>query len=210
MRTAALGRIRSFVTMLDFSTLATCYDVLKGRYSEKGLPSSQNLNQTYFLNTTEIAQQGSSEFMNIRMTQAPDWALLKQARLAALLDSPTAFAVKYGTALGYDDKTWQERATPSLGLTFWLAFEDAKLIGMIGAGVNQNQRFNLIGMWVDLAARGSGVAKELVNTVKTHAAQNLYDAIYLDVSPSNNRAVKFYYNQGFAFVDEWEPLASHP
>jgi ribosomal protein S18 acetylase RimI-like enzyme len=148
--------------------------------------------------------------MNIRMTQARDWALLKQARLAALLDAPTAFAVKYDTALGYEDKTWEERATSSPGLTFWLAFENTELVGMIGAGVNQNQRFNLIGMWVNPAARGSGVAKELVNTVKTHAAQNGYDTIYLDVSPNNNRAVQFYYNQGFAFVDEWEPLASHP
>ena len=33
--------------------------------------------------------------MDIRLTEAKDWMFLKQVRLAALLDTPTAFGVSY-------------------------------------------------------------------------------------------------------------------
>ena len=81
---------------------------------------------------------------------------------------------------------------------------------MIGAAVSSAQRFNLIGMWVDPAARGSGVATQLVETVKACATSQGFDRVFLDVSPDNARASNFYLKQGFAFMDEWEPLESHP
>jgi ribosomal protein S18 acetylase RimI-like enzyme len=34
--------------------------------------------------------------------------------------------------------------------------------------------------------------------------------VVLDVAPENARAARFYANQGFTFLDEWEALASHP
>ncbi|WP_223430456.1 hypothetical protein [Pseudomonas sp. GL-B-26] len=70
--------------------------------------------------------------MAIRLTEAKDWMLLKQVRLAALLDTPTAFGVSYQTAAQYSDEQWKERAS------------------------------------------------------------------------------NFYLKQGFSFIDEWEPLVSHP
>ena len=46
--------------------------------------------------------------------------------------------------------------------------------------------------------------------VKAEAVSQGYGSVYLDVAPGNRRAVSFYERQGFAFIDEWEPLASHP
>ena len=48
--------------------------------------------------------------MDIRLTQTEDWMLLKQVRLAALLDAPTAFGVSHQAAASYTDEQWQERA----------------------------------------------------------------------------------------------------
>jgi hypothetical protein len=96
--------------------------------------------------------------MDIRLTEAKDWMFLKQVRLAALLDTPTAFGVSYQTAAQYSDEQWKERASSAAGPEFWLAIKDSKPVGMIGAGVSQANRYNLIGMWVEPAARGSGVA----------------------------------------------------
>ena len=62
---------------------------------------------------------------------------------------------------------------------------------MIGAAVSSAQRFNLIGMWVEPAARGSGVATQLVETVKVHATSQGFDRVFLDVSPDNARASNF-------------------
>ena len=147
--------------------------------------------------------------MDIRSTVTEDWKLLRQVRLAALLDTPTAFGVSYQTAAAYTDEQWQVRAS-STGTAFWLAFEEGRPVGMIGAAVSSTQRFNLIGMWVEPAARGSGVATQLVETVKAHATSQGFDRVFLDVSPDNARASNFYLKHGFAFMDEWEPLESHP
>lgn len=147
--------------------------------------------------------------MTIRATTTRDWRLLKQVRLAALLDTPTAFGVSYQTAAGYDSEQWKLRAS-STGTEFWLAFDQGKTVGMIGATVSGSKRFNVIGMWVEPAARGSGVAKKLLDTVKTRAIAKGFSDVYLDVSPENIRAAHFYLKQGFVFLDEWEALESHP
>ncbi len=65
-------------------------------------------------------------------------------------------------------------------------------------------------MWVEPQARGAGIAERLVEAVKARARQQGRDRIFLDVSPDNGRAAGFYLKQGFVFIDEWEPLASHP
>lgn len=147
--------------------------------------------------------------MEVRSTETEDWMLLKQVRLAALLDAPTAFGVSYQTAAAYTDEQWKVRAS-STGTVFWLALEKGKTVGMIGAAVNSADRFNLIGMWVEPSARGSGVATQLVEAVKARATAEGFNRVFLDVSPDNARASNFYLKQGFAFMDEWEPLQSHP
>ncbi|RYF43792.1 MAG: GNAT family N-acetyltransferase [Cytophagaceae bacterium] len=147
--------------------------------------------------------------MDIRLTETKDWMLLKQVRLAALLDTPTAFGVNYQTAARYTDEQWKDRAS-SAGTAFWLAFDSDKPIGMVGAAVSNANRYNLIGMWIAPSARGSGVATQLVKAVKARAIAQGFDGVFLDVSPDNSRASNFYLKQGFAFLDEWEPLESHP
>ena len=148
--------------------------------------------------------------MDIRLAQAEDWMLLKQVRLAALLDTPTAFGVSHHTAVTYTDEQWRERASPETGTQFWLSIKCGDPVGLIGAGVSEMNRYNLIGMWIEPQSRGSGTAARLVDAVKSRALQLGHKHVYLDVSPENARAVSFYLKQGFVFMDEWEPLMSHP
>jgi ribosomal protein S18 acetylase RimI-like enzyme len=145
----------------------------------------------------------------IHPTREQDWLALKTMRLAALLDAPIAFGVSYDTASAYTDNQWRERAAGGHP-TFWLAFLDGAAVGMIGGGVSSRQRYNLIAMWVAPHARGSGIAQQLVDAVKSAAIAQGNGQVFLDVAPDNRRAVRFYERQGFAFIDEWEPLASHP
>ena len=148
--------------------------------------------------------------MDIRLAQAEDWMLLKQVRLAALLDTPTAFGVSHHTAVTYTDEQWRERASPETGTQFWLSIKCGDPVGMIGAGVSEMNRYNLIGMWIEPQSRGSGAAARLVDALKSRALQLGHKHVYLDVSPENARAASFYLKQGFVFMDEWEPLMSHP
>lgn len=146
--------------------------------------------------------------MDIRLTQTRDWMLLKRVRLAALQDTSTAFGVSYQAAANYSDQQWQDRAS-STGTQFWLAFKNQQPVGMIGAAVSGANRYNLIGMWVAPDSRGSGVAAKLVDAVKSRARDQGHECD-LDVAPENARAAHFYLKQGFTFIDEWEPLESHP
>jgi len=155
--------------------------------------------------------------MIIRPTTEDDWAALKAVRLAALLDAPTAFGISYQTAAAQGEAQWRERAAVARGgkpkSEFWLAFADAaqrEATGMIGGVADAHGHYNLIGMWVAAAQRGSGAARGLVDAVKARAVTLGHRRIVLDVAPDNARAARFYLNQGFVFIDEWEPLASHP
>ena len=148
--------------------------------------------------------------MKIRTTEERDWVILKEIRLAALLDTPTAFGVSYQTAVTHSDKQWRQRASSETQPKFWLAFEEDKAIGMIGAGVDQTDRYNLIAMWVEPESRELGVAECLVNAVKSDGINRGFKQVFLDVSPDNLKASRFYRKHGFVFIDEEKPLASHP
>lgn len=147
--------------------------------------------------------------LTIRLTCASDWQQLKQVRLAALLDAPTAFAVSHRTAAAYTDAQWQQRAA-STSTAFWLALRNGHALGMVGATLDDAGRYNLIAMWVEPAARGNGVAERLVKAVKAQAREHGHGRVYLDVAPENTQAAQFYLKQGFTFIDEFEALESHP
>ena len=147
--------------------------------------------------------------MTIRPCLEEDWYALKEMRLTALLDTPTAFGVSHATASLYTEQQWRERAAGSHP-KFWLAWLDGEPVGMIGGGVRQKNRYNLIAMWTVPRVRGSGIAAQLVEAVKADALARGHGSVFLDVAPDNGRAAGFYLKQGFAFIDEWEPLASHP
>jgi ribosomal protein S18 acetylase RimI-like enzyme len=148
--------------------------------------------------------------MEIRATAADDWAILKEIRLAAQLDAPTAFGVSYATAAGQSDAQWRERAAGGR-IEFLLAFVDGVAVGMIGGGTSAaTAEYNLIAMWVKPECRGTDTATQLVAAIKACAAAQGHTRIVLDVAPENARAAAFYRRQGFVFLPEWEPLASHP
>ena len=148
--------------------------------------------------------------MDIRSTTADDWPILKTMRLAALHDAPTAFGVSHATAAAYSDAQWRERAAGPHP-QFLLAFRDGVAVGMIGGGVSAaTGEYNLIAMWVRPEHRGSGAAAQLVAAIKASADAQGHARIVLDVAPENARAAAFYRRQGFVFLPEWEPLASHP
>ena len=148
--------------------------------------------------------------MQIRATCTEDWETLKEIRLAALKDAPTAFGVSYAMAAAYTDAQWRERATGPHP-EFLLAFRDGVAAGMIGGGVSAaTGEYNLIAMWVKPEYRGTDTAAQLVTAVKASATARGHARIVLDVAPENARASVFYRKQGFTFLPEWEPLASHP
>ena len=107
--------------------------------------------------------------MIIRPATEEDWEVLREVRLASLLDAPTAFGVGYASAAANSEVQWRDRAAGRGPGRFLLAFEDGEAVGMAGAVVSAAAQFNLIAMWVRPAYRGAGVAVGLVEAVKKSA-----------------------------------------
>jgi ribosomal protein S18 acetylase RimI-like enzyme len=148
--------------------------------------------------------------MIIRSTTEADWEVLKEIRLASLLDAPTAFGVTYASAAANSEAQWRDRAAGRGPAQFMLAFVDGVAVGMVAGIVSAKQEFNLIAMWVRPEHRGTPVAASLVEAMKEHAVARGHSRVVLDVSPQNERAAAFYRRRGFAVLPEWEPLESHP
>ncbi|MCW7538674.1 GNAT family N-acetyltransferase [Aquabacterium sp. A7-Y] len=151
--------------------------------------------------------------MMIRPTSESDWSALRAIRLRSLEDAPEAFGLRHIDALGFSEAQWRERASATTSPWFWLAFEGpgegARPVGLVG-GVVTGGDCELISMWVEPAARGSGVAAALVRQVLDHARSLGHRRVVLSVSPENRRASRFYLGQGFGFLPERRPLESHP
>lgn len=148
--------------------------------------------------------------MTIRAVTEDDWEILKAIRLAALLDSPTAFGLSYATAAAYTETQWRDRASNRTQPEFLLALAGTLPVGLVGDVVSPTLEYNLIAMWVHQEYRGTGIANRLVDEVKARAIARGHTSVVLSVSQDNTRAAAFYRAQGFVFLPEWETLTSHP
>jgi ribosomal protein S18 acetylase RimI-like enzyme len=151
----------------------------------------------------------------VRRLVAADWALLREARLAALADAPYAFASTLAREQAYDEELWRSRA--GAGRTYG-AFDAATIVGLAtgipadeldrhasSGGIADDERlagaqpiWQLVGMWVAPGYRGQGIADALVAAVCDLARAAGADAVTLWVTEVNDRARGFYRRLGFA------------
>lgn len=148
--------------------------------------------------------------ITVRATTEDDWLRLKDIRLAALRDSPTAFATSYAATAARDESSWRNHAREETQPNFWFALNGPQVIGMIGAAAGKEGECNLIAMWVHPDFRGTGAAGRLVDTVKTFAHAHGFRRVILCVAPENLPAVRLYSRHGFEFQNEWESMDSFP
>lgn len=139
--------------------------------------------------------------LTCRRASKNDVALFKEVRLRALQDSPDAYCSTYQSALQRDQCSWQEQlwATTAGGeRNTQFAFEDDQCIGIAALYREPSAPSgDIIMMWVDPGNRGSSAASMLVQNLLCWAKDSGFTDVYLDVTDSNARAIKFYQNQGF-------------
>jgi ribosomal protein S18 acetylase RimI-like enzyme len=144
----------------------------------------------------------------VRVT-AQDWRTLRDVRLRALAEAPRAFGFTLERELGYDERTWRERA--GAGRTF-LARLAGDVVGLVSFYVEEGREAErqLVSMWVDPRARGTGVAALLVAAVREAAATEGARVLTLFVADGNDRARRLYERLGFRSTGERQPLPSDP
>lgn len=148
-----------------------------------------------FRNVTGSPSHTRVATLRVRWLAEEDWAILRDLRLAALADAPEAFTstVERERALTPDD--WRSRTSRSV-----VAFVDERPSGM-AVFITDEQKAQLVGMWVAPEARGTGAADSIVEAVAVRAAHD-HQPLWLCVYTDNPRAKRFYERCGFVQTGE--------
>jgi ribosomal protein S18 acetylase RimI-like enzyme len=146
--------------------------------------------------------------VEIHQATLADLPEVRTVRLRALKDAPNAFASSYERESRFTDDVWTQRLTS--GSATFIAQTNGSTIGICTGLPSDNGAVELVGMWVDPAARGSGVGWQLGQTLVTWAAAQGADRVHLWVTGTNARATRFYTKLGFTLTGEQQPLPSDP
>lgn len=147
--------------------------------------------------------------IDVRQAAADDWSAVRAVRLAALQESPDAFASTFDREAAFAEQDWLGRLNGP-GSTF-LALRSGQTsdpVG-IGGGFPREGTVELVSMWVAPPARGSGVASALVDAVLLWARETS-PTVHLWVTETNQGARALYERCGFTYTDERQPLPSNP
>ncbi len=133
----------------------------------------------------------------IRRLSEPDAADFRAIRLEALQRHPEAFGATYADEAAQSLKFFSDRLKSS---AVFGGFEGSALLGIAGLYTLGQEKVRhkgvLYGMYVRDSARGTGLAKQLVDAVLEHARQEV-ELVQLSVVASNDAARRLYERCGF-------------
>jgi GNAT superfamily N-acetyltransferase len=140
---------------------------------------------------------------------------LRGLRLRALADAPLAFGSTLAREEAFGSEVWQERAARGAtgeDLVTYVAEEGGRWIGL-ATGILRDPvgpRLELVGMFVEPAARGRGVGAALVETVCAWVRDRGVARLYLWVTSTNQAALALYRRSGFSPTGRSQPLDHTP
>ncbi|MCM6774493.1 GNAT family N-acetyltransferase [Nocardia sp. CDC159] len=139
---------------------------------------------------TDLASTAS-----IRRLTPTDWPILRDIRLRALADAPSAFGATLLEARARTEQQWHTRLRDR---AVFIATLGDTAVGTIAATASPEHRTaHLISTWVAPEARGTGIADQLIYAVIDWAIATGHTAIRLEVSDPNIRAERLYLRHGF-------------
>src|SRR4051812_2034464 len=115
---------------------------------------------------TRESRAGYGRRMSVRRAGEADVPAVRATRLGAVLGAPGAVASTYEDNLARPDEHWLSWLNPMA--TFLYRPDDepdeGEVLGMVAAWIppESPDRCDLMAMWVDPAARGTGVGDELL------------------------------------------------
>jgi GNAT superfamily N-acetyltransferase len=136
------------------------------------------------------------ESVTVRVLGVDQWREYRALRLAALKDSPHAFSSSLDEELTHDEQQWRACMVRAHRLQ---AERDGAPVGVVSVGPTADEEgsADVFGLWVDSAARNTGVAWGLVEAACDQALKSGWGHLYYWVGTQNGRAIGFASNFGF-------------
>jgi ribosomal protein S18 acetylase RimI-like enzyme len=150
--------------------------------------------------------------VEIRRIRRDEWGALRDLRLQALRDAPDAFSSTYEEESIRSDEQWMEWTADLVegGASFGVVAvdDDDRWIGMsVGAPHRDHPgEAGLFAMWVDPAERNAGIGGALIEDVVRWARTGGFPVLRLQVTLSNDAAVRLYMRSGFSDEGRRMPL----
>lgn len=144
--------------------------------------------------------------ITVRVLDEQDWQIYRDVRLAALADSPNAFAASAAQERQFDDAFWRRRLTRSRRM---IAQRGDDVVGVVSIGHSRSEdprSCELFGLWVRPDLRGQGVAWQLVQAGVDQAGNDSFEFVYYWVGTDNGRGVAFASSFGFRPADARRPM----
>lgn len=137
--------------------------------------------------------------LRIRLLVVGDERVLRETRLRALRDEPSAFGSSYEREYAFVEADWRGRLARIDAASFLCERDDGAAVGLVTGTIDESTTFvaHLTAMWVDPDSRGKGVAGLLIDEVIRWAATHGCTALRLDVTDGNYRAERAYEKHGF-------------
>jgi len=145
----------------------------------------------------------------VREVTLDDWETLRDVRLAALREAPSAFGSTYAREAAFTAEQWRGRINDRSVTYFAYLPDNPEPAGLAGAYVNDGVA-NVVSLWVRPSARGNGVGEALIGATADWARARDHDSLVLWVTESNTSARSLYDRCGFALTGERQPLPSDP
>ncbi|MEO6412473.1 MAG: GNAT family N-acetyltransferase [Pedococcus sp.] len=148
--------------------------------------------------------------ITVRVLGEDEWEQYRSVRLSALEESPEAFVASADEERAFEEDLWRKRMRRSQRL---IAEQEGAPVGVasIGQARQDGEKDNekvaeLFGLWVAPAARGTGVASQLVQAGADAARQQGRSHLAYWVGADNGRAVAFASGFGFRPTDSRRPM----
>ena len=147
--------------------------------------------------------------VSVRTVAEGDWELMRDVRLAALHDAPSAFGSSYAREALFTEEQWRNRINTRSVTFFAYVTGIGDPAGLAGV-YEDDGAAHFVSMWVRPAARGRGVGDALVDAAADWARNRGHAALFLWVTESNEPARRLYERCGFTATGERQPLPSSP
>jgi len=149
--------------------------------------------------------------VSVRPFRADEWRTYRALRLRSLADAPDAFARTLAEEEGRSDREWSDLlvASTSSPLQRSIVAElGGRAVGLAYGRIDaaQPEVAHLYAMWVDPAARRSGVGLALVGAIADWARSGGARNVLLDATEGNAPAAALYARAGFVATAERSPL----
>jgi GNAT superfamily N-acetyltransferase len=143
--------------------------------------------------------------ITVRRIEADEAALLRKLRLRSIADAPEAFGQSLEEARARPEAEWQRSARQSSqgdNRAWLLAERDDQAVGLVQGRRRRPTTLLLFSMWVEPAARRSGVGEALIDGLEVWARGWAATETVLWVYGANLEARSFYRRLGFMTVHD--------